>query len=227
MDVTITHETLLSIHNLSAAYDRQMVLHDVNLTVNRHDFLGIVGPNGGGKTTLVRIILGLLKPAEGDIRFYKEGGGVKPVRMGYLPQYNQIDRKFPISVQEVILSGLGSERSLIGRFTREQRERVRCMISRMELEGLENRTVGELSGGQIQRTLLGRAIISNPQLLILDEPNTYIDKRFETRLYELLTEINKECAVILISHDVDRLKQYAKRMIYIKGTSIPFSTYHK
>jgi zinc transport system ATP-binding protein len=227
MDVTITRETLLSIHNLSAAYDRQMVLHDVNLTVNRHDFLGIVGPNGGGKTTLVRIILGLLKPAEGDIRFYKEGGFVKSVRMGYLPQYNQIDRKFPISVQEVILSGLSSERSLIGRFTREQRERVRCMISRMELEGLENRTVGELSGGQIQRTLLGRAIISNPQLLVLDEPNTYIDKRFETRLYELLTEINKECAVILISHDVDRLKQYAKRMIYIKGTSIPFSTYHK
>jgi zinc transport system ATP-binding protein len=227
MDVTITHETLLSINNLSAAYDRQMVLHDVNLTVNRHDFLGIVGPNGGGKTTLVKIILGLLKPTEGDIRFYKEGSLVKSVKMGYLPQYNQLDRKFPVSVQEVILSGLSSEKPLVGRFTPEQRERVRCMIFRMELEGLENRTVEALSGGQLQRTLLGRAVISNPQAVILDEPNTYIDKRFEIRLYELLTEINKECAVILISHDVDRLKRYAKRMIYIKGTSIPFSTYHK
>ncbi|KAA6349273.1 High-affinity zinc uptake system ATP-binding protein ZnuC [termite gut metagenome] len=227
MDITITHETLLSINNLSAAYDKQMVLHDVNLTVNRHDFLGIVGPNGGGKTTLVRVVLGLLKPVEGDIRFYKEGNLTKPVKMGYLPQYNQIDRKFPISVQEVILSGLSSEKPLVGRFTREQRERVRCMISRMELEGLENRTVGELSGGQLQRTLLGRAIISNPQAVILDEPNTYIDKRFEIRLYELLAEINKECAVLLISHDVDRLKRYAKRMIYIKGTSTPLSTYHK
>jgi zinc transport system ATP-binding protein len=189
----------------------------VNLTVNRHDFLGIVGPNGGGKTTLVRVILGLLKPAGGNICFYKEGSLVKPVKMGYLPQYNQIDRKFPISVQEVILSGLSSEKPLVGQFTREQRESVRCMISRMELEGLENRTVGELSGGQLQRTLLGRAIISNPQAVILDEPNTYIDKRFEIRLYELLVEINKECAVILISHDVDKLKRYAKRMIYIKG----------
>jgi zinc transport system ATP-binding protein len=101
------------------------------------------------------------------------------------------------------------------------------MISRMELEGLENRTVGELSGGQLQRTLLGRAVISHPQAVILDEPDTYIDKRFEIQLYELLMEINKECAVILISHDVDRLKQYAKRMIYVKGTSIPLSTYHK
>ncbi|KAA6350360.1 High-affinity zinc uptake system ATP-binding protein ZnuC [termite gut metagenome] len=227
MDVTITHETLLSINNLSAAYDRQMVLHDVNLTVNKLDFLGIVGPNGGGKTTLVRVILGLLKPAGGDIRFYKEGNLIKPVKMGYLPQYNQIDRKFPISVQEVILSGLSSEKPLAGPFTCEQRERVRCMISRMELEGLESRTVGELSGGQLQRTLLGRAVISHPQAVILDEPDTYIDKRFEIQLYELLMEINKECAVILISHDVDKLKRYAKRMIYIKGTSIPLSTYHK
>jgi zinc transport system ATP-binding protein len=199
----------------------------VNLTVNKYDFLGIVGPNGGGKTTLVRVILGLLKPAEGDIRFYKEGSVIKPVKMGYLPQYNRIDRKFPISVQEVILSGLSSEKPLIGRFTREQRERVGRMISRMELEGLENRTVGELSGGQLQRALLGRAVISNPQAVILDEPNTYIDKQFEIRLYEQLAEMNKECAVILISHDVDRLKRYAKSMVYIKGTSTPLSTYHK
>jgi zinc transport system ATP-binding protein len=227
MDITVTRETLLSINNLSVAYDSQMVLHNVNLTINKHDFLGIVGPNGGGKTTLVRVILGLLKPAKGNIRFYKEGSLVKPVKMGYLPQYNQIDRKFPISVQEVILSGLSSEKPLAGQFTRDQRERMRRMIYRMELEGLENRTVGELSGGQLQRTLLGRAVISNPQALILDEPDAYIDKRFEIRLYELLAEINKECAVILISHDVDRLKRYAKRMIYIKETSIPFSTYHK
>ncbi|KAA6335135.1 High-affinity zinc uptake system ATP-binding protein ZnuC [termite gut metagenome] len=221
------NETLLTIEHLSAAYDKQTVLHDVNLTVNRHDFLGIIGPNGGGKTTLVRIILGLLKPSGGEIRFYQEENPVKSIKIGYLPQYNNVDRKFPISVQEIILSGLSSEKSLAGQFTQAHRERVRHTISRMGLEGLENRTVGQLSGGQLQRTLLGRAIISDPQAVILDEPDTYIDKQFEARLYELLAEINKECAVIVVSHDVNMLKQYAKTMVYVEGTTTPLSTYHK
>ncbi|KAA6332052.1 High-affinity zinc uptake system ATP-binding protein ZnuC, partial [termite gut metagenome] len=217
------NETLLTIEHLSAAYDKQTVLHDVNLTVNRHDYLGIIGPNGGGKTTLVRIILGLLKPSGGEIRFYQNGNPVKSVKIGYLPQYNNIDQKFPISVQEVILSGLSSEKTLAGRFTQAHRERVQHTISRMGLEGLENRTVGQLSGGQLQRTLLGRAIISDPQAVILDEPDTYIDKQFEARLYELLAEINKECAVIVVSHDINTLKQHAKTMVYVMGTTAPFS----
>jgi zinc transport system ATP-binding protein len=221
------NETLLTVEHLSAAYDKQTVLHDVNLTVNRHDFLGIIGPNGGGKTTLVRIILGLLKPSGGEIRFYQEENPVKSIKIGYLPQYNNVDRKFPISVQEIILSGLSSEKSLAGRFTQAHRERVRHTIFRMGLEGLENRTVGQLSGGQLQRTLLGRAIISDPQAVILDEPDTYIDKQFEARLYELLAEINKECAVIVVSHDVNMLKQYAKTMVYVERTTTPLSTYHK
>ncbi|KAA6329484.1 High-affinity zinc uptake system ATP-binding protein ZnuC [termite gut metagenome] len=221
------NETLFAIEHLSATYDEQTVLHEVNLTVNRHDFLGIIGPNGGGKTTLVRIILGLLKPGGGEIRFYQDGNPAKSIKIGYLPQYNNIDRKFPISVQEVIFSGLSSEKSLAGRFTQAHRERVRHTISRMGLEGLENRTVGQLSGGQLQRTLLGRAIISDPQAVILDEPDAYIDKEFEARLYELLAEINKECAVVVVSHDIDTLKRYAKTMVYVKGTTAPLSTYHK
>lgn len=105
---------------------------------------------------------------------------------GYLPQYNSIDRSFPISVLEVVLSGLSSKKSLTGRFNDRHREKARQVIHRMGLEGLEHRAIGQLSGGQLQRALLGRAIISDPQLLILDEPSTYIDKRFEARLYQLL-----------------------------------------
>lgn len=203
---------IIEIKNLSAGYDGRNVLHDINLTVYEQDFLGIIGPNGGGKTTLMKCILGLLKPTGGEIIFH-----CKP-SLGYLPQYNTIDRKFPISVEEVILSGLSVQKSLTARFTPEEKEKSRQVIARMGLEGLEHRAIGQLSGGQLQRALLGRAIISDPSVLILDEPNTYIDKRFEARLYELLAEINKECAIILVSHDIGTVLQQVKSIACVNET---------
>lgn len=203
---------IIEIKNLSAGYDGRNVLHDINLSVYERDFLGIIGPNGGGKTTLIKCILGLLKPTDGEIIF-----DCKP-SLGYLPQYNSIDRKFPISVEEVILSGLSIQKSLASRFTPEQKEKGRQIISRMGLEGLEHRAIGQLSGGQLQRALLGRAIISDPAVLILDEPSTYIDKRFEARLYELLAEINKECAIILVSHDIGTVLQQVKSIACVNET---------
>lgn len=203
---------IIEIKNLSAGYDGRNVLHDINLSVYERDFLGIIGPNGGGKTTLIKCILGLLKPTDGEIIF-----DCKP-SLGYLPQYNSIDRKFPISVEEVILSGLSIQKSLASRFTPEQKEKGRQIIARMGLEGLERRAIGQLSGGQLQRALLGRAIISDPAVLILDEPSTYIDKRFEARLYELLAEINKECAIILVSHDIGTVLQQVKSIACVNET---------
>lgn len=203
---------IIEIKNLSAGYDGRNVLHDINLTVYEQDFLGIIGPNGGGKTTLMKCILGLLKPTNGEIIFH-----CKP-SLGYLPQYNTIDRKFPISVEEVILSGLSVQKSLTARFTPEEKEKSKQVIARMGLEGLEHRAIGQLSGGQLQRALLGRAIISDPSVLILDEPNTYIDKRFEARLYELLAEINKECAIILVSHDIGTVLQQVKSIACVNET---------
>ena len=138
--------------------------------------------------------------------------------LGYLPQYSTIDRKFPISVEEVILSGLSIQKSLTSRFTPEQKEKGKQIISRMGLEGLEHRSIGQLSGGQLQRALLGRAIISDPAVLILDEPSTYIDKRFEARLYELLAEINKGCAIILVSHDIGTVLQQVKSIACVNET---------
>lgn len=203
---------IIEIKNLSAGYDGRNVLHDINLTVYERDFLGIIGPNGGGKTTLIKCILGLLKPTGGEIVF-----NGKP-SLGYLPQYSTIDRKFPISVEEVILSGLSIQKSLASRFTPEQRKKGGQVIARMGLEGLEHRAIGQLSGGQLQRALLGRAIISDPSVLILDEPSTYIDKRFEARLYELLAEINKECAIILVSHDIGTVLQQVKSIACVNET---------
>lgn len=203
---------LIEIKNLSAGYDGRTVLHDINLNVYERDFLGIIGPNGGGKTTLIKCILGLLKPTGGEIILH-----CRPT-LGYLPQYSSIDRKFPISVEEVILSGLSIHKSLTSRFTAGQKEKGKEIISRMGLEGLERRAIGQLSGGQLQRALLGRAIISDPSVLILDEPSTYIDKRFEARLYELLAEINKECAIILVSHDIGTVLQQVKSIACVNET---------
>ena len=204
---------IIEIRNLSAGYDNRTVLHDVNLTVYERDFLGIIGPNGGGKTTLIRCILGLLKPFSGTITYHPA-----QLSLGYLPQYTRIDRKFPITVEEVILSGLGSKKPLTARFTRADHDKARAVIARMGLEGMEKRPIGALSGGQLQRTLLGRAIISDPQVVILDEPSTYIDKRFEARLYELLTEINQECAIILVSHDIGTVLQQVKSIACVNET---------
>ena len=226
---------LIEIKNLSAGYDSRTVLRNVNLTVYDRDFLGIIGPNGGGKTTLIKCILGLLKPSAGEIlysdkRFVtsdKQGSAAQRpaltanrsvLKMGYLPQYNSIDRKFPITVEEVILSGLSSQKSLISRFTATHREKARQVIARMGLEGLEKRAIGALSGGQLQRALLGRAIISDPALVVLDEPSTYIDKRFEARLYELLAEINHDCAIILVSHDIGTVLQQVKSIACVNET---------
>lgn len=226
---------LIEIKNLSAGYDNRTVLRNVNLTVYDRDFLGIIGPNGGGKTTLIKCILGLLKPTAGEIlysdkRFVasdkQRGTAQRPalttnrsvLKMGYLPQYNSIDRKFPITVEEVILSGLSSQKSLISHFTATHREKARQVIARMGLEGLEKRAIGALSGGQLQRALLGRAIISDPALVVLDEPSTYIDKRFEARLYELLAEINHDCAIILVSHDIGTVLQQVKSIACVNET---------
>lgn len=211
-------KTILALRGISAAYDKKMVLHDVNLDVYERDFLGIIGPNGGGKTTLIKMILGLLKPRAGSISYFSQGKQVDALTIGYLPQYTSIDKKFPICVEEVILSGLSSRKPLIGGFSHEQKEKASETILRMGLDGLAKRPIGQLSGGQLQRALLGRAVISDPQLLILDEPSTYIDKQFEARLYEILAEINRDCAIVLVSHDIGTVLQNVKTIACVNET---------
>lgn len=212
---------LIEIKNLRVAYEDRTVLHGVNLAVYDRDFLALVGPNGGGKTTLVRCILGLLKPTEGTIVCHsqRQDGGQK-LRMGYLPQYSRIDRKFPITVGEVVLSGLGGCKPLTAAYTAADRARARDVMARMGLEGLDKRAIGTLSGGQLQRTLLGRAVISDPEVLVLDEPDTYMDSSSEARLYGLLEELRRTCAVILVSHDAEAVRRLSARVAVVDGGSI-------
>lgn len=211
-------DKLIELDNITAAYGNKTVLRNVSLTVSKDDFLGIIGPNGGGKTTLLKVILGLLPPVSGGIRFYRDGNIVSSLKIGYLPQLNNIDKKFPVSVREVIASGLASEKPLFRSFNSDQRKRVDEVIVQMGLEELAGRAIGELSGGQLQRVLLGRSIVSRPQVLILDEPNSYVDKRFESRFYQLLEEINRESAVILVSHDIGTVLSMVKNIACVNET---------
>ncbi|MFT4169186.1 MAG: ABC transporter ATP-binding protein [Dysgonomonas sp.] len=203
---------ILEIKEISVGYEaNKPILKNVDLTVYENDFLGIIGPNGGGKTTLLKTILGLIKPTEGSVKFYKNNIESK-INLGYLPQINKIDRNFPISVFDVILSGLTAKRKLFSYYTKEQRNKARQTADLMGLSTFLERPIGNLSGGQLQRTLLGRAIVDDPDLLILDEPSSYVDKRFETDFYKILEEINKNTAIILVSHDVGTVVSMVKNI---------------
>jgi zinc transport system ATP-binding protein len=209
---------LIEIQNLFVGYENKPnVLKNVNLTVYDDDFLGIIGPNGGGKTTLVKAILGLIKPTEGIITFFENGEKVNSLNIGYLPQVNQIDKKFPITVFDVILSGLTPKGKIFKRYSSEDKQKVRHVAKQMGVEDLLSRSIGELSGGQLQRVLLGRAIADNPKLIILDEPNAYVDKRFETNFYRLLGDINKKMAIILVSHDIGTIISMVKNIACVNG----------
>lgn len=202
--------TIIDIENVTAKYSQKTALENVSLKVLDDDYLGIIGPNGGGKTTLMKIILGMMKPDSGSVTFYRNGEKTDKINIGYLPQYTDIDRKFPISVYDVILSGL--KKKLFGKYTKEQLNQVHKTIMDMELEEMKHNHIGTLSGGQLQRVLLARALVSKPEVLILDEPNTYIDKRFQEQMYEMLNEINKYCAIIIVSHDIAEIMNNVKHI---------------
>jgi zinc transport system ATP-binding protein len=206
------NELLIDIKNISAGYDGKIVLKDVSLQVYKQDFIGIIGPNGGGKTTFVKVILGLIKPWSGSIYFARKD---LKMQMGYMPQTNSIDRKFPILVSEVVASGLACKRNLS---KAQRQERIREVIDEMGIETIRHTPIGELSGGQLQRTLLARALINKPELLILDEPDSYVDKRFELHFYKLLQEINRKTAIILISHDIGTVISTVKNIACVNET---------
>lgn len=219
---------LVEITNLSVGYEsKPNVLQDVSLTVYDDDFLGIIGPNGGGKTTMLKAILGLIKTSSGSISFYSNGQKVPSLNIGYLPQINQIDKKFPIAVSDVILSGLTPKGTFLKHYTQADKQKVHTVAEQLGIENLLHRAIGELSGGQLQRVLLGRAIVDNPKLIILDEPSSYVDKLFEKNFYKLLGEINKKIAVMLVSHDVGTIISLVKniacvnqRVHYHSGTDV-------
>ena len=201
---------LIDIRNITVGYDENIILSDVSLTIHDRDFIGVIGPNGGGKTTLLKAILGLLTPVRGEVVFHNCMTQGNYHRIGYLPQINNIDRKFPISVSEVVKSGLMSKKRIIKSYVQKDLEFANQLMEQMGIYEIRNKAIGELSGGQIQRALLCRALVNQPKLLVLDEPNTYVDNRFEKELYEKLRKLNENIAILLVSHDLGTISTYVK-----------------
>ena len=199
---------LFEMFSLSAAYGNNIVLQDINFRVREDDFIGVIGPNGGGKTSLLKIILGLLKPVKGRIVF--NNGLLNRYSIGYLPQMSTGDINYPVTVTDIILSGLMIRKGIVSRMSSADMKKAGMVIDELGLSDLTGSALNELSGGQLQRVFLGRAIIGDPKLLLLDEPGNFVDTTFENDFYEKLKDLNKRMAILMVSHDVGTISAHIK-----------------
>ncbi|MGM9704429.1 MAG: metal ABC transporter ATP-binding protein [Prevotella sp.] len=211
----MTLNPIIEIEHVSAGYDADNVLNDVSLNINQGDFVGIIGPNGGGKTTLLRVLLGLKRPLSGRVVYYRDGLPVKNISMGYLPQYNNIDKKFPISVFDVVLSGLCASKPLFRSYSSSHKQQALHIMQKLDIDAMKELHIASLSGGQLQRVLLARAVVSHPELVVLDEPNTYIDSKFQDEMYDMLSLINRDCTVVMVSHDIRTIKNHVRNIALV------------
>ena len=209
--------SIVSIKNVTVKYDSYTALESANLDILEDDFIGIIGPNGGGKTTLIKSIIGAVSYS-GEVilspTLFKDGKRL----IGYLPQQTTFDKQFPISVIEVVLSGLQSQKGFSTRYSLKDKDKALQLLDSMGIITIANKQIGEISGGQMQRVLLCRAIISEPKLLILDEPTNFVDKRFESELYDILKELNKKMAIVMVSHDVHNISSAVKSIVCVNRT---------
>lgn len=208
--------TLFTIQSLTAGYENKVVLKDISMTVDDNDFIGIIGPNGGGKTTLLRVILGLLKPFSGRVDYTP--GSLKFNQIGYMPQVAQGDTLFPVTVEDVVLSGMMLNKTATGRMGREEKKRASAVMDELGLSPLSHQALNELSGGQLQRVYLARAVTGSPRLLLLDEPATFVDNSFEADFYDKLKSLNNRMAIMMVSHDVGTISAWVKSFACVNGT---------
>ena len=205
----------LRLRDINAGYNGRIQLRDVSIDIDDRDFVGIVGPNCGGKTTLLRVILGLLPPYSGTIEYLRNGERADSLSVGYLPQTRDIDTDFPISVGDIVASGMNSPRRLFGGYSKEQRRMAEETMRTIGIDDMKHRPVKALSGGELQRVLFARALVSRPEVLVLDEPDNFVDDDFETFMYDTIRSVNKDAAVIMVSHDTDFVTTNAKKIIEV------------
>lgn len=200
--------SLLSFHDLSFSYGTIEVLKKVNLEVHQGEYIGIIGPNGGGKTTALQLILGFLKPRNGTVQV-----GCPSTKIGYVPQINAYDKAFPISVLEVVLMGSLGKLSWMGTLPKEEKERARLLLKEVGCAHLEKRAFGTLSGGQAQKVLIARALMCDPELLLLDEPTANIDAESEAAIFAYLKTLQGKKTIMIVTHNFDAIVKNVERVI--------------
>jgi zinc transport system ATP-binding protein len=202
----------IELKNISACYENEIVIENINLDIFDSDFFGIIGPNGGGKSTLLKIILGLLTPTKGTVRIYGELPSIGRKKIGYVPQYSEYDKQYPITVWDVVLMGRRSIRGLYPTYSTEDKNETLEAIKKVNMLEFKKRHISELSGGQRQRVFIARALVSNPKILLLDEPTASIDKDLQINFYKLLKELNKSVTIVLVTHDIGVISSYVNRV---------------
>jgi len=206
---------VVKVSHVSFSYDGIPVLEDVHFTIQERSFISIVGPNAGGKTTLLKLMLGLLRPSQGTIEVLGMPPEKARTRIGYMPQQVQLDLQFPVSVLDVVLMGRLGQGGRIGPYSRADRAIALDALRKLEMQDLAGRPFMALSGGQRQRVLIARALASEPQMLFLDEPTANVDMVVETELFELLHEMSKTVTVVVVSHDLGFVSQYVQSVVCV------------
>ena len=200
----------VEINNLSIKYNEQLVLHDINFSIEEKDFMAIIGPNGGGKSTLLKVILGILTPDTGEVKVF--GREPKKARdlMGYLPQNLVFDPDFPINVFETVLTG--RYHVLFKDYSKQDRKAVLQSLKDVEMQDLKDRQISKLSGGQMQRVFIARAIVREPKLLLMDEPMASIDPEMQRSFYDLMSQLKDKMSIVLVSHDVGAVSTHVDKI---------------
>jgi zinc transport system ATP-binding protein len=214
----------IAIKDLWFSYDGHPVLEDVNVSIPAGDFVSVVGPNGGGKTTLLKLILGLLRPTRGEVRVFGVSPDEARSRIGYMPQYVQLDPQFPATLMDVALMGRLGHGKSFGLYSRRDKAIAAAALDQVGLSGLLKKPFASISGGQRQRLFIARALVCEPDLLLLDEPTANLDLLMEHDLYELLQELNKKLTIVMVSHDLGFVSRVVNSVICVKRKVLVHST---
>lgn len=208
----------VELENVTVKYDNIEALDDVTLKVDKGAFLGIIGPNGGGKTTLLKVILGLIEPEKGSTKIF--GRKIKDAlgKLAYVPQISEFDRHFPISVLDVVLMArLGPQLKFFHNYKKQDIKKSEEILAKLNLLDLKDRQIGKLSGGQLQRVLIARGLAVEPEILLLDEPTANVDSTATSQIYEILKELNKDKTIIVVTHDLAAVSSYFDSLACLNG----------
>ena len=207
--------SVIDIENLSFSYDRDIILDNINLSINKGDFLAIIGPNGGGKSTLLKLILGLEKARKGSVKVFGQSPTKNLSLIGYVPQNTNVNTDFPIKVIEVVLMGHVGEKTPLFGYGKDEVACAMGALTQVGMEAYAHAKIGSLSGGQRQRVMIARALCAHPKILILDEPTSSIDIKGQKEVYELLKLLNKNITIVVVSHDISVILEYANKAAHI------------